>query len=334
MRCGRTNTSKSHNVRVPLSLASNCYRKRCRRDCTMRGVAFEHIGDAHCHAHLDAHGIDAIRTLKAKYVAIMGVCSTDWSQVLEAATRAPDKVIPCFGIHPWKAHLHASTSCSGTVADTADGGLGADDASLRETALVTGWLRALEQHLQNNPRAVVGEIGLDRAARIPGTTCLTDYGHQWELFDLQMELAARYHRPVSLHCVRAYGHLQDKLRGQDEGWCPERIMLHSYSGSPEMVKSLVAIGGASPTAVGKRLYFSFSTAINMKTPAKMLARIGAVPDDKLLIESDQVSASAVDDGLEAIVQAIADAKGWTVDEAIDRTWRNFQAFYHGHLPEE
>lgn len=42
----------------------------------------------------------------------------------------------------------------------------------------------------------MGEIGLDRAARVPGTPCTTDYDHQWSLFKEQMELAAELRRPV------------------------------------------------------------------------------------------------------------------------------------------
>jgi Tat protein secretion system quality control protein TatD with DNase activity len=40
------------------------------------------------------------------------------------------------------------------------------------------------------------------------------------------------------------------------------------------------------------VYFSFSHAINQRTPEKLRARIAAVPDDRLLIESDQVCAGA------------------------------------------
>ncbi len=40
--------------------------------------------------------------------------------------------------------------------------------------------------------------------------------------------------------------------------------------------------------IGPRIYFSFSSAINGRTPDKLRARIAAVPDDRLLLESDQV----------------------------------------------
>lgn len=71
-------------------------------------------------------------------------------------------------------------------------------------------------------------------------------------------------------------------------WCqpvplPCRVMLHSYGGSPEEIPKYCKLKG-----IGDRFYFSFSTAINARTPEKLRARIAAVPDDRLLLESDQV----------------------------------------------
>lgn len=46
----------------------------------------------------------------------MGVSSQDWPDLQLLAERYPEKVQPCFGIHPWKAHLHASSVSSGSIA--------------------------------------------------------------------------------------------------------------------------------------------------------------------------------------------------------------------------
>lgn len=61
-------------------------------------------------------------------------------------------------------------------------------------------------------------------------------------------------------------------------------MLHSYGGSVEEIPRYYKLPG-----IGDRFYYSFSHAINHRTPDKLKARIVAVPDDRLLIESDQVS---------------------------------------------
>ena len=145
------------------------------------------------------------------------------------------------------------------------------------------------------PTTTNTEIGLDRAATIPGSRAKTSLAHQLELLRLQVGLAAELQRPVSVHCVRGYGHLlqlfsdlnskpQQQQQQQQPAW-PPAIMLHSYGGSVEEVARFCAL----PRGLGDAFFFSFSAAINGRTaPDKLRQRIAAVPDDRLLIESDQV----------------------------------------------
>lgn len=60
-------------------------------------------------------------------------------------------------------------------------------------------------------------------------------------------------------------------------------MLHSYGGSVEEIPRFCKLPN-----IGTRFYFSFSHAINHRTPEKLRARVAAVPADRLLLESDQV----------------------------------------------
>jgi Tat protein secretion system quality control protein TatD with DNase activity len=64
-------------------------------------------------------------------------------------------------------------------------------------------------------------------------------------------------------------------------------MLHSYGGSVEEIPRFCKLRG-----IGPRFYFSFSHAINHRTPEKLRARVAAVPNDRLLLESDQVRCAA------------------------------------------
>eukprot|EP00798_Chlamydomonas_sp_ICE-L_P030449 gene30450-35459_t len=116
--------------------------------------------------------------------------------------------------------------------------------------------------------------------------------------------------------------------------CPPRIMLHSYGGSPEAVSQFTKL----PKGLGKRIFFSFSSVINGKGSGKgrekLIKRIQAVPDDRLLIESDQIDAALIDSGLQEIVEVVAEAKGWTLDEATERTLFNFNTFFEGCLPSD
>jgi len=43
-----------------------------------------------------------------------------------------------------------------------------------------------------------------------------------------LALAKKLNKPVSIHCVRAFGHIVDIFRSQD---CPEKIMMHSFGGN-------------------------------------------------------------------------------------------------------
>ncbi|KIZ06047.1 TatD DNase family protein [Monoraphidium neglectum] len=186
------------------------------------------------------------------------------------------------------------------------------------------WHARLRGLLSAYPHALVGEIGIDRAAVIPGSRARVRFDHQLALLREQLALAAELSRPVSIHCVRGYGHLLQlfaALPASGAG-CPPAVMLHSYGGSPEDVARFCRLPG-----IGRRFFFSFSAAINARAPDKLVARVRAVPDDRLLVESDQVSALLVEGGMADICYIVAGAKGWGLEEAARRTLENFNAFY-------
>lgn len=139
----------------------------------------------------------------------------------------------------------------------------------------------------------------------------------------QLAIAAEFGRPVSVHCVRGYGHLLGLFsqlgasKAAAAACLPHAIMLHSYGGSveeipkfckcarnkraqscccsrhasvPQLLLLPLRVHAASTRLrhVGDRFFFSFSAAINGRAPDQLAARIAAVPDDRLLLESDQV----------------------------------------------
>uniref|UniRef100_A0A383WQE8 TatD related DNase n=1 Tax=Tetradesmus obliquus TaxID=3088 RepID=A0A383WQE8_TETOB len=131
-----------------------------------------------------------------------------------------------------------------------------------------------------------------------------------------------------MHCVRGYGHLLQLFTAlaATPDSCPPKVMLHSYGGSVEEIPRFCRLKG-----LGDRFYFSFSHAINARTPEKLAARIAAVPDDRLLIESDQVTPLVIDGGLREICRVVAGVKGWGMAETAQRMLDNFKAFYAGQL---
>jgi len=67
---------------------------------------------------------------------------------------------------------------------------------------------SLRRFFSETPEAAVGEIGLDKGSH--GKTI--DFGDQVEVFQRQLELAKELEKPVSVHCVRAFGDLLEILK--------------------------------------------------------------------------------------------------------------------------
>ena len=170
-------------------------------------------------------------------MVVNGSCEQDWRAVLALARTHP-QVIPSFGYHPWY--------------------LG--ERSPR-------WQQRLIECLETAPSGV-GEIGLDRWK--PGLP----YEGQEEAFGIQLALAAERNRPVSIHCLKAWGRLYELLRA---GPRPARgFLLHSYGGPPEMVPALVRLGA----------YFGFPGYFLHTRKARQRETFREVPAERVLMETD------------------------------------------------
>ncbi|KAF3793235.1 putative metal-dependent hydrolase [Nymphaea thermarum] len=202
--------------------------------------------DAHCHLQdpriiqLAPQLIDcAVRSGVVRF-AVNGISEKDWHLVKQMGEQY-DCVVPSFGLHPWFVEERT-----------------------------TNWLTSLRDLFRNTPEAAVGEIGLDKGSR--GKQI--DFTTQVEVFREQLELAKELGKPVSVHCVRAFGDLQEIL--QSLGPFPAGVILHSYLGSAEMVPGLAKLGA----------YFSFSgflTSMDVRKAKKMLK---SVPTERILLETD------------------------------------------------
>ena len=341
-------------------------------------------------------------------------------------------------------------------------------------------LQELRRQLEAHPHAVLGEIGLDRTARVPEpsfvassssekegsedsstpttaapqkriTLALTSIQHQLDIVREQLKLAAALDRPVSFHCVQAYGHWHDfliqegrrlrqleadreyqiqlaqiqasggtipllqpvlsptggvrlskrstarlKREARDAAWerhvastlqessdeedgeesdededddsvlerkskakatttpkdivqemiapipapettlalttpqpayepvLPPRLCMHSYGGSVDMLKAFTKLDHPP------EIYFSFSILINGRLQERKLKElILAVPEDRLLIESDHHSHNHVDQLLVEMVLKVADIRNWSIEETVERTARNWHRFVYG-----
>ncbi|KAJ1730277.1 Cut9-interacting protein scn1 [Coemansia biformis] len=174
-----------------------------------------------------------------------------------------------------------------------------------------------------HPWCVLGECGIDKAARSPETHQVYPLDLQLQVFVTQLAIAHEVGVPVSIHCVRAFGQLADVLRDAERRHAlPPRIMLHSYSGSPDMLQQVFFNG-----ELGTRVYVSFSTAVNGRGRAKSMQCIRVAPADRLLVESDLHCAHTALPALDGAVDLVAEARGWLVPEARRVLARNSRAFF-------
>lgn len=202
------------------------------------------LDDAHNHLH-DAR-LTALRpefdsiaaSIPIRHSVVNGTSESDWTSVSELAARHP-WIIPSFGLHPWQVK----------------------DRSPR-------WLQSLETTLLAHPTAAVGEIGLDRWIQDP------DLDAQKECFAAQLDLARRLDRPCTIHCLKAWGLLDDALHAVDPP--PRGFLLHSYSGSREMIPMWIELGA----------YFSISPYFTHERKSAQRDTFRQIPLDRLLIETD------------------------------------------------
>ncbi|DBA78749.1 TPA: Catalyzes the hydrolysis of D-tyrosyl-tRNA(Tyr) [Trebouxia sp. C0004] len=118
------------------------------------------------------------------------------------------------------------------------------------------WLDNLRKQLEEVPQAGLGECGLDTSKKVQ-----TPIHEQEEVFKAQLELGKELQRPISVHCVSAFGKLHDMV--QHHGPFPQGLILHSWIGPAEMVDALAKIKG---------VYFSLSGHLTRMSKKKYLWR--------------------------------------------------------------
>lgn len=212
-----------------------------------------HIGvcDAHCHPTDTMSSITSISGMKTRVLTIMATRAQDQNLVASVAAKhgvrsrgviseagSPEKIVPAFGWHPWFSHQFYDGS--GEVPDKAKHYESvltpAPDAdfikSLPDPRPLSEFISETRQRLLNEPLALVGEVGVDKAFRLPsaqeqptqndGLTpggrdgrTLSPYHvkmpHQVAVLKEQLRLAGEIGRPASVHGVQAHGVLYDAL---------------------------------------------------------------------------------------------------------------------------
>ena len=208
-------------------------------------------------------------------------------------------------------------------------GIHPSDAQEIPTDEVDASLRRIEELAGDERVRAIGEIGFDY--HYDGT----DKERQKYFFEAQLEIADRLSLPVCIHTRDAWGDVFPLLREyslrcgrklRENGEEAPLGVLHGYSGSTETAKQLCRLGW----------YVSFAGTVTYKNAREVKASAAAVPDDKLLIETDcpylppvphrgEMNYSAY---LCYISEAIAALRGITNEECAALTKKNGMRFYN------
>lgn len=130
-----------------------------------------------------------------------------------------------------------------------------------------GWKKEFEDCLDQGVR-IIGEIGLDQWIDHH------DIDTQLEAFRWQFRHAARQNLPTTIHCLKAHEPLLQTLRKVE---LPKRgFALHAYNGPTDTIDTLLEMGA----------YFSINGGQLKPNAKRVRSLIRAVPDDRLLIETD------------------------------------------------
>lgn len=255
------------------------------------------------HAHLqDARVTDPAsvwtraREAGVRRVLLAGVDADDWER--QAALAHLPGVYQSVGIHPQVAAI---------IGD-------------RERASQLERLeRALEQRSRSRASAgasaivAIGEIGMDGVGDRRSA-----YGAQAELFEAQLRLAKAHDMPIILHILRAH---EEALKILETVGVPSAGgVVHSYSGSPELVPRYLEHG----------LDLSFSGSITWHEGGRAARAVKACPIDRLLVETDAPDQTPLDHRPEAnepmflssVVRSIASIIGTSESEIAETTYRN------------
>jgi Tat protein secretion system quality control protein TatD with DNase activity len=320
---------------------------------------YRRLNDAHCHPTDVPHSVSQIDPSRGGSLCAMSTRPNDQDLVSSFASDNPDTVVPFFGYHPWFAHLfsvdenHYRSILKPTPPDD----------FVSHLLKPTPWeeiLIDLRKRLESNPYAQVGEIGMDKSFRLPTHTegerdvsarkdlspYRTTTEHQLRIFTDQLKLAGEFGRTVSMHSVQCHGliftALQSLWKGHEKSkksrereeksgeatdgvmTFPPRVCIHSASLPLDTLKQYLQ------PSVPSKVYFSFSTVINARYGQKLLDLISAVPDDRILIESDwHCEGDVRRDQVHDIARVVIHKKKWETEEGISILERNFRAFVFG-----
>ena len=198
--------------------------------------------DSHCHLDFDVFNNDraeVIQRAQANNISDIIVPGTEkrhWERI-RSLCASNGHLHACYGLHPYWANRHNKTD-----------------------------ITALEKYIEMHRPVAVGECGLDFRANQP------DRQLQLYFFEAQLAIAESNGLPVIIHAVKATEMVIRTIRKFN------RLtgMIHSYSGSLEQARQLVALN----------FLISISAGVTYENAKKLHNIARQLPLTSLLLETD------------------------------------------------
>jgi len=162
----------------------------------------------------------------------------------------------------------------------------------------------------------VGEIGLDYALKE-----FSDV-QQEEVLRAQLDLALLLDLPVIIHCRRAFEPLYLILRD----FPGVTGVIHAYGGGPKLAEKFLELG----------FFLGFGGGLTRPNAKKVRQTALMVPADRILLETDApyIGTHTVAKGetepqdLLAVARALAELRGWSLNEVAELTTANARRLFH------
>ena len=159
----------------------------------------------------------------------------------------------------------------------------------------------------------VGEIGLDYHYDFSPRDV------QRQVFAAQLELAARFEKPIVIHTREAWQETLDLIR---EHGLPFGGIMHCFTGGPKEAEEALALG----------FHLSFGGMITFPKAQEVRDAAALTPDDRLLVETDAPYLAPVPYRgkrnepafIVETVRRLAELRGTTPEEIADVTTSNFK----------
>lgn len=234
-------------------------------------MVLETQGFADAHAHVSERGFSDRYPDFDRAVIVFG-CTARPSEWDAMAACAVPGTVRFYGVHPWYADEWEEASAG-----------------------------RLESILEEDPRANVGEIGLDGKRGDPSL--------QRPAFESQLDLASGFGRIANVHMVGCERDVLECVRKHAEG-C-RAVVLHSFS-SESYVKPFAEVG----------CMFSVNPRILAMSESRIARLLRSVPEDRLLLETDAPYLAREFSGMTGFADRLAGILGTTGEELMRLTLDN------------